>query len=376
MNWPNPIKQSQNLIMPDYYFSLPPYDQIQANSPTQSEAILASNAIALSGGPGTGKSTVSIWRHLLNHSRETPINSQLITFTTSLAHYLKGCCRNNNQEASEKVDSSLNWKTNNRGQRAEIIHDEAQDLPIAYNQWLKGFSDKISYGADNQQLIRGNARNPDGSYNLNYCSPEENLIQEFQGNSLHHLAKNYRNSKRILQFARKLLTDAVISPELIERCTTIGEYPRLIIKRNNQQLNQTVLQIVNQFAVNDAINIAILVPFANVNGIAGETGTARYYFNLLRENNIDCSIYTNELHGNLEIKNIHITTFKSAKGLEFDVVILPEFHLLNNTFRVVDWRDWYVGITRTKSNLFMISNPAFNNLASDGTQKIIDKVIL
>jgi superfamily I DNA/RNA helicase len=358
--------------MPEYYFNLHPFDQL--NNPSQEQAILDPNAISLSGGPGTGKSIVSIWRHILNHAREIPINSQLITFTTSLAFYLKGCCRNNNLRATAKVASSQSgWNRNNLD---EIIHDEAQDLPIRFNQLLKDICGKISYGADNQQLIRGNARNADGSYNLNYCSPEEKLIEEFPNNSLHTLAKNYRNSKRILQFARRILTQAHIPQELIERCTTVGEYPRLIIKNNNQQLNQTVLQIVNQFAVNDAINIAVLVPFENVNGIAGETGTARYYFNLLRDNNIDCSIYTNELHGNLEIKNIHITTFKSAKGLEFDVVILPEFHLLNNNFRVVDWRDWYVGITRTRSNLFMISNPAFNNLASDGTQKIIDKVIL
>jgi hypothetical protein len=99
---------------------------------------------------------------------------------------LKGCCRNNNGNASEKVDSSLNWQTHNRGQRTEIIHDEAQDLPIAYNQWLKRFSEKISYGADNQQLIRGNARNGDGSYNLNLCSPEERLLEEFPNNSLQH----------------------------------------------------------------------------------------------------------------------------------------------------------------------------------------------
>jgi superfamily I DNA/RNA helicase len=59
-------------------------------------------------------------------------------------------------------------------------------------------------------------------------------------------------------------------------------------------------------------------------------------------------MFTNGFEGNLEIKNIHVTTFKSAKGLEFDVVILPEFHLINNKFHIVDWRDWYVGITRTK----------------------------
>ena len=357
--------------MPGYYFRLPNDNELSAS---QNQAVLDDNAIALSGGPGTGKSVVSILRHILNHTRENPINSQLITFTTSLAYYLAGCCRNQNVNAANKVASSqTGW---NRNGVAEIIHDEAQDLALSFNRNLINICNKISYGADDQQLIRGNARNGDGSYNLNYCSPEANLRVEFPNNSLHTLAKNYRNTKRILQFAKRLLTQAVIPQELIERCTTIGEYPRLLIKENNQQLNQTVLQIVNQFAANEATNIAILVPFENVPFAGGETATARYYFNLLRNNDIDCSIYTQQHHGNLEIKNIHITTFKSAKGLEFDVVILPEFHLLNNTFRIVDWRDWYVGITRTKSNLFMISNSAFNNLPHDGTQKIIDKVIL
>lgn len=359
--------------MAEYYFSLPPFDNL---SESQNQAVIDDNAIALSGGPGTGKSVVSIFRHILNHTRETPINSQLITFTTSLAYYLKGCCKTNNGNASERVDSSLNWKTRNREYMAEIIHDEAQDLSITYNQWLKGFSEKISYGADNQQLIRGNARDTDGSYNLNCCSPEENLIKEFPNNSLHTLSKNYRNSKRILQFAKRLLTQAVIPQELIDRCTTIGEFPRLIIKNNDQQLNETVLQIVNQFAQNDTINIAILVPFENPPFRGGETATADYYYDLLSQEGIDCSIYTQRRHGSLDIKNIHITTYKSAKGLEFDVVILPEFHLINRTFRIVDWRDWYVGITRTKSNLFMISDPAFHNLPHDGTQKLIDKVIL
>ncbi len=358
--------------MPNYYFNLPQFNDL---SPSQNQAVVDESAIALSGGPGTGKSVVSIFRHILNHTRNNLVNSQLITFTTSLAFYLAGCCRIQNTNAANKVDSSLNWMTNNSGQRDEIIHDEAQDLSIEFNKKLKHYSNKISYGADDQQLIRGNARNTDGSYNLNFCSPEANLDEVFH-NSIHTLSKNYRNSKRILQFAKQLLNQAVIPQELIEKCTTVGEYPRLIINRNKEQLNQTVLQIVNQFAKNESINIAILVPFANQNHLASELATARYYYNLLQSNKIDCSIFTNEYHGNLEIKNIHITTFKSAKGLEFDVVILPEFHLLNTKFNIVDWRDWYVGITRTKSNLFMISNSEFDNLPHDGKQKIIEKIIL
>jgi hypothetical protein len=359
--------------MPGYYFNLPTFNEL---SPSQNQAVVDDNAIALSGGPGTGKSVVSIFRHILNHTRENSINSQLITFTTSLAYYLKGCCRQQSENAANKVDSSLNWKANGSGSREEIIHDEAQDLPISFNQWLQSKSNKISYGADNQQLIRGKARQADGSYNLDYCSPEENLQAEFPTNSQHHLSKNYRNSKRILQFAKRLLTQAVIPNELIDRCTTIGEYPRLIIKNNNQQLNQTILQIVNQFAAYEAVNIAILVPFENIPFTGGEPTTADYYYDLLTSAGVDCSIYTQRRHGNLEIKNIHITTFKSAKGLEFDVVILPEFHLLNSNFRIVDWRDWYVGITRTKSNLFMISNPAFNHISHEGALKVIDKVTI
>lgn len=363
--------------MPNYYFNLPPFNDLSAG---QNQAVLDENAIALSGGPGTGKSVVSIFRHILNHSRENPINSQLLTYTKSLAYYLKGCCATRSINASEKIDSSKNWRYNNRSNREEIIHDEAQDLPLEFNQWLKNYSSKISYGADNQQLIAGYARNEDGSYNLQVCSPETNLQVEFPTNSQHHLPKNYRNSKKILEFARKLLTPppygAVIPPELIDRCTVIGEYPRLIIKSNNQQLDQTILDIIKQFAIYEGINIAILVPFANINPIAGQTGTVQYYYDLLTNNNIECSYFKWDFCGEIEIKNIHITTFKSAKGLEFDVVILPEFHLLNTKFNIVDWRDWYVGITRTKSNLFMISNPAFDNLPHDGIQKIIDKIIL
>lgn len=359
--------------MPDYYFSLPAFNDL---NPTQNLAVVDDNAIALSGGPGTGKSVVSIYRHILNHTREHPINSQLITFTTSLAYYLKGCCRNQNRNAALAVDSSLNWRNNHAGQRAEIIHDEAQDLALSFNTGLRNYTSKLSYGADDQQLIRGNAYNDDGSFNLNICSPEANLRRELPNNSLHTLSTNYRNSRRILQFAKRLLTQAVIPSEIINSCTTIGEYPRLIVKSNNQQLNQTVLQIVTQFAVNDAINIAILVPFENTPFHNGQTATARYYYNLLTQEGIDCSIYTQGMHGNLEIKNIHITTFKSAKGLEFDVVILPEFHLLNRNFRIVDWKDWYVGITRTKSNLFMISDQSYNNIPHEGPNKLIDKVIL
>ena len=58
------------------------------------------------------------------------------------------------------------------------------------------------------------------------------------------------------------------------------------------------------------------------------------------------------------MNNIHITPFKSAKGLEFDAVIIPCFDALLNIdyFRRIDWKDFFVGVTRAKSRLFLFSN--------------------
>ena len=364
--------------MAEYYYILPNYEDLNT---TQQKAVIDDNAIALSGGPGTGKSIVSLYRHILNHQRTPPVFSQLLTYTTSLRLFLKKCCERKNDSASKYVDSSINWISNHPAHRSEILHDEAQDLPIQFNINLKKYTNKLSYGADDRQLITSQSRNPDGTYNLQKCSPEEELKKEFLNNSYHELARNYRNSKKILRLAKRLFSHLPKGPsipqELIDSCKIEGDFPRLIITgHNTMKINQAVLQLVNDFAINETINIGILVPFENPNHIASETATVQYYYNLLNNNKINCSMFTNRMVRCEEIKNIHVTTFKSAKGLEFDVVILPDFNFYNTQFMVVDWRDFYVGVTRTKSNLFLISRIDLPNLPSDGINKLIDKVVL
>ncbi|OCW95399.1 hypothetical protein A9168_01690 [Macellibacteroides sp. HH-ZS] len=358
--------------MPDYVFQLIPFERL---STTQQAAVVDENAIALSGGPGTGKSMVSLWRHILNHRRETPVNSSLLTFTTSLALYLKRCCQTESPEAASNVQSSIRWITNEAKTQDEIIHDEAQDISIEKNSCLKKYTDKISYGADNQQLITAFARNADGTYNTAKCSPEEKLQILHPNNSLHTLSVNHRNSKKIILLAQKLFHNAAIPREIVESCTTDGEFPRLLIVDTDEKNDQTVLQLVRSYN-NDGINIGILVPFERPNFQAGDTATAQHYHNLLTNAGYDCSIYTNSMGGCTQLKNIHITTFKSSKGMEFDVVILPDFHLYNVTFNVVNWHDYYVGLTRTKSNLFLLSRKNITHLQDNGNNKVIDRVIV
>ena len=59
-----------NYRIMSYYFRLPPITQLTLS---QQAALNETEQIALSGGPGTGKSVVSLYRHLTNHENNVTI---------------------------------------------------------------------------------------------------------------------------------------------------------------------------------------------------------------------------------------------------------------------------------------------------------------
>lgn len=350
--------------MAEFYFDLTPFEAL---NDSQKAAIADPSAIALSGGPGTGKSVVSLWRHIINHTRENPIDSQLLTHTTSLAYYLKKCCEPRSSKASLSVDSSLNWFYNNRTNKAEIIIDEAQDMSVEFNKSLMSNATSITYGADNQQILKSNSF-VNGIYNHEVCSPEEELIKIFTNNQPHRLNKNYRSTQRIMLFAKEFFQESFVPSEIIEGLANkVGDYPRLIITNGDlAKKNIAIRDIIRQYNQDDTTNIAILQPFDKP-PYGKEHCTAKYYYDLLN-GDFDCSYYGHTEYNNgglSEIKTIHCTPFKSSKGLEFDVVIIPNMHLAHEQFKVIDWRDFFVGVTRAKSQLIMFSDveiPQINNL--------------
>jgi superfamily I DNA/RNA helicase len=353
--------------MANYYFNFPLFDDL---NDSQKAAVNDTKPIGLSGGPGTGKSVVSLWRHIINHTKENPVQSQLLTFTTSLAYYLKELAKVN-INSYKSVSSTVSWyNSKDKKKMQEIIVDEAQDLGIKFNELLFELTNSLSYGADNQQILAANSINIDGSYNINVCSPEDEL-EKFLGNSMHRLDKNYRSTQRIMLFAKHFFQNAFIHHNIIDGLSSkIGEKPRMFITGGDlEKQNNVIVNVIEQYQTDSTINIAILQPFANMPWAGTEHWTARYYFELLKSK-YDCSFYDHTLKGLTGIKNIHITPFKSSKGLEFDIVIIPNIHLVNKKFDVVNWRDFYVGVTRAKSRLILISENDFPEIG-DYVEKII-----
>mgnify|MGYP000949842798 CR=1 FL=1 len=335
-----------------YYFKIPAL----ATPPLtidQRAAIYQTLPVSLSGGPGTGKSVVSLYRHITNV--ENGKSSQLITFTKTLALYLAQTCKEKNQLASENIctiDSWL-WKLHKRD---ELIVDEAQDIKYRlkdkygritwksrdengklyekiniYESVLKQRYPKVSFGADNAQMLT-----EDGIRT-------EELKQIFPNNISISLRKNFRNTKPIMELSQNMFDNANISDDDIENCVNDGELPYLFIGGEDEQ-EERILTIIDRFYSEDAHNIAILCPTAEM---------VNQYFEFISEKFDDTSFYITANNGIDEIKKIHVTTFISAKGLEFDTVILPQFE--KATYEYSKWKQFFVGVTRAKNNLYLLS---------------------
>ena len=65
------------------------------------------NPVAIFGGAGTGKTIVSIHRHIENWKKN--IKSFLITYTHTLTHYFEEVLPSQNLEASKNVDNIDNF---------------------------------------------------------------------------------------------------------------------------------------------------------------------------------------------------------------------------------------------------------------------------
>lgn len=330
-----------------YYFRLP---SIMDLTLSQQAALNETGQIALSGGPGTGKSVVSLYRHLTNH--ENGDNSLLLTYTTTLARYLSECCRLQNKNASHNVRSAYAGCPSKSESFSELIIDEAQDLDKDYYNKISNFN--ISYGADDAQILY-----PE------HCSSKNELEIRFPNNVEYVLDKNFRSTLAIMKFARVAFPNAYIPQNTLDSLRhNPGEKPVLIVTHGNpifdssalNTRNNAIKQIIASFRA-DTHNIAILLPFKK---------TVEEYSQILKSMGISHSLYYEDQSkfpkGCPPIDNVHVTTYKSAKGLEFDTVIVPDFGSMDylcDRYEVLDWKDFYVAVTRARTNLYLFSN---NNL--------------
>lgn len=325
-----------------YHYELP---LINALTTAQQLVLNELKPIAVSGGPGTGKSVVSLWRHIQNYALARR-KSLLLTYTKSLESFLKSSAKPKNEESGDAVNRTYWWLFNEPSDEFdEIIIDEAQDVEEIHYESIKGYTKMVSYSADNNQILY-----PDRQ------TTEIRLRELFPNNTGYDLDENFRNTFEISTF-----TQSIFPGRLISNGNTNGPKPSVICTNDNSNLqNDIIIDIINEFQ-SETHNIGILVPLANP--ALHRQRVVLDYYRMLINKGITCSYFENENGGVVDIENIHITTFKSAKGLEFDTVIIPDFNLFKLDIAdlyVVAENDYYVVFTRARRNLILLDNSSIS----------------
>jgi len=83
--------------------------------------------------------------------------------------------------------------------------------------------------------------------------------------------------------------------------------------------------------------------------------------------------YHNKVKSIPRVENLTVTTFKSSKGLEFDIVIIPNADQLPVN-EVSQLKEIYVALTRSKEGLYVLTQnghlPDWCRTAKESTFKI------
>lgn len=256
--------------MPDFRFNLPTLGQLTIE---QQIALMSNDPILVSGGPGSGKTVVSVRRLL--RLKQANQRVKLFTFNRTLMAAIRGLARSQNFE-SYIVDSFYDWYYANThgifandnaqqiaqrfsnysqlhgGKFAEILIDEAQDFEHRIIQSLDSLAGKVSCGADRDQDIRN-------IYGNNAEEQISAILRGFQNFEEQLLGSNFRNTREIFAFARKFVPNNPRPNRININTLPPGDKPELYDGLvNNGQLEK--IREVVELNQNDS-NIGILVHF-------------------------------------------------------------------------------------------------------------------
>lgn len=350
--------------MSDFRFLIPTYTQLTVS---QKIAVDSTNPILVSGGPGSGKTVVSVHRlkKLLSQNEKV----RLFTFNRTLMAAIRGLARSENFSA-DVVDSFYSWyyantkgflddstttdisqrlvtyTNENGGKYAEIIFDEAQDFSPHILASLNALADKVSCGADRNQDIRNNYDD----------DAEERILEILNFNQTlrdYVLSSNFRNTKQTFAFARAFVPNNPGPYQINLDLFNVGEKPELYDSLNEHDQLEKIVEVVKAFQLGS--NIGILVHKKE------QVDTIRHY---LTRYSLSHSYYYNKMDRSAQfsmersLQSPLITTFASCKGLEFDYVVMPFFEYSTEALMspLTNRNHYYVAATRARKQLYVFCN--------------------
>ncbi len=219
-----------------------------------------------------------------------------------------------------------------------LIIDEAQDFNELDLRVMSMIAENITVFADeNQRLYDKGIEDVDAIRRILMIDEDD----------CYHLQENHRNTKEIMASAVSLAPDEIdIDPAKIVKT---NQKPRIIMNRTSDTEIEFITRVVKS---NPQKDIGILHLEKSVirslyteltNGSDGSTN-----YELIKKDSFDFSKPGPKL-----------CTLNSAKGLEFDIVIMPRMNRDNYFEHVMNLKRIYVGMTRAREDLMLSYVGAF-----------------
>ena len=353
----------------------------------------------VSGPPGSGKSVMAVYKAMKIHDADEPV--RLMMFNKTLSLWTDGALE------SQNIDTAIvstfhkwfggsprrpGWFERSYGEpppkisrwdydfdeclriagqqepnemREHLIIDEGQDLNPKIWIFLREICRSLTVFADENQQIHD----------------QNSTLQEIQHlSSIRHrvaLETNFRNTPQIARFAGCFYTGDGSPPLEVTDSIEDGDPPRLEHHKNRDESKNLIRTFAN---TNATASIGVFVPYKK---------HVDSFYNRLkadRELNVPVQRYHSgmwqngrQLDGaiNFADPGIKIMTYKSAKGLEFDTVFLPEIQ----NYKVGDggvniMKELYVLASRAKKQLFLFFSgegnpPILNVLERSGAMEFL-----
>ncbi|WP_461790487.1 3'-5' exonuclease [Pedobacter sp.] len=378
--------------MPEFKFSLP---AITSLNDDQQLAYDPRVPMLITGGPGSGKTVVTIYRFLRAVLEKKHL--MLFTYNRALIYSIKGTLRDRAEElfggfdqaqidkiVEEQLSTFYNWhhkrikyfnadaddrtiKENfeayvkNNERFDEIFFDEGQDLPRTVFSNAFVLSETLSVGADRAQNYRGHYKS-DELEDIIF----EGLKKQNSDTDRQYLETNYRNTKEIFEFAKEFVKN---DPRVWGMATDgfrRGNNPEVRMGLSKEQQLEMLKEIIEAnlnsnigILVHSPEEITIIRQFLQRNdySCANDAVVAKsfsYYYHKMS--------ISDENAMKMRLSSPFITTFESCKGLEFDVVILPFFERSDIATTTIneDGRfkatpsHYYVAVTRAKNDFIIL----------------------
>jgi superfamily I DNA/RNA helicase len=353
----------------------------------------------VTGCAGSGKTTVSVYRLVRLNNQGHKV--RLLTYQNMLVVFIKNLVVNNSEEAVDidrqvpldRISTFHDWFYNQRKMRfdidnppsrdeirkafqqkgfmpnmtAELLIDEGQDLPLWIYDVLPEYYSRVVVGADEAQQVKPNM--PRDHVEQIRCLMNGATCQPHRP---YPLGQNFRNTYETYRFARQFLPRAeyeeVWNPNIVNRLLAKNHHGRkpMVIPYSDTATRDTHMQKVLRNAVGSTVGI--LCPIGpGQERYSGEAVGGMH--KLITSWGFPATAYHSDLPVPPTLKRFIVTTFISAKGLEFDIVVVPRMNFFRRpgpqaTTKIRE--EMYVACTRARSRLYIYRdqrNPQYDPIA-------------